>query len=109
MARSSKVKERLGPNPIEPPQEAPADPMNPQAWQNLILTQLHANIATASPREIKAWLELMVRGRKLYAAQKQEPKVAYAQREAARVAVIAKIEHILNEMDDPNWVAPVLD
>ena len=83
--------------------------MTAQAWQNLILTQLHANIATASPREIKTWLELMVRGRKLYAAPKQDPKLAYAQREVARAAVIAKIETMLDEMDDPNWVAPVVD
>jgi hypothetical protein len=83
--------------------------MTPQAWQTLILTQLNANIATASPREIKAWLELMVRGRKLYAAPKQDPKIAYAQREAARAAVIAKIEQMLDAMDDPNWVTPVID
>jgi hypothetical protein len=93
----------------EPPSQTQAERMTPQAWQNLILSQLHAQIATASPREIKAWLELMVRGRKLYAAPKPDPKIASAQREAARAAVIAKIEQMLDEMDDPNWVAPVID
>ncbi|GIU67809.1 hypothetical protein PsB1_1963 [Candidatus Phycosocius spiralis] len=82
--------------------------MTAQAWQNLILTQLHANIATASPREIKAWLELMVRGRKLYATTKEDPKLTYKRVEAARIAVIAKLELLLDEMDDPNWVAPTL-
>jgi hypothetical protein len=93
----------------KPPLAPQPDPMTSQAWQNLILAQLCARVATASPREIKTWLELMVRGRKLYTDPKEDPKVAYERREEARAAVIAKIEQMLNDMNDPNWVAPTFD